>query len=229
MRAAIRCTAPMNAPGPPPTMPSRMRRCLPCVLDSPGMFPFLSRREPQHSPIRFLVRSGFCKIVKRSFGCLDNVPRNEGRALPRPLLAALHTTLPFEHRPPVEVVLRQLGKNAPEIHLPVTQRPEAPRATNPRLISSVNALPSRRMKLRVLHVKHFHSRIVNVEKRQVIELLQNKMAGVEQNVAPLMPAHAIEEHVEGHAVMQVLARMQLITQVNASRVKRVQNRLPSLR
>src|SRR5215471_20766085 len=109
MRAARRCTAPMNAPGPPPTMPSRIRRCFPCVLDSPGMFAFLSCGESQHPPVRFLVRARFCKIVKSALGRLDNVPRNKRRAFPRSLLAALHAALPLEHSPALEIVLRELG------------------------------------------------------------------------------------------------------------------------
>src|SRR6266568_922939 len=129
------------------------------------MFAFLSRCEPQHPPIRFLVRSGFRKIVKRSLGRLDDMPRNERCPFPCSLLAAFHTTLPLEHRPPVEIVLCQLGKDATKIHLPIAQRPKAPRTPNPRLISAVNAMPPRWMKLRVLHVKHFHSGMINVEKR----------------------------------------------------------------
>src|SRR5690242_18353263 len=229
MRAAMRCTAPMNAPGPPPTMPSRIRRCFPCVLDSPGMFAFLSCREPEHPAVRFLVRAGFCKIIKRPFGRLDYVPRNKRRPFSRSLLAALHAALPLQHRPSIEIVLRQLGKNSAKIHLPIAERPEPPRAPNPRLVSAINSLSPRRMKLRVLHVKHFHSRMINVEKGHVVELLQNKMAGVEQNVAPFVSAYALQEHVECHAVVQILARMQLVTQINSGRVKCIQNRLPALR
>src|SRR5919108_3193444 len=229
MRAAMRCTAPMNAPGPPPTMPSRIRRCFPCILDSPGMFAFLSRCEAQHPPIRFLICPGFCKIVKRALSRLDNVPRNKRRTFPRSLIAALHATLPFEHRPSVEIVLRQLRKNPAKIHLPVAQRAKTPRASNPRLVSPVNALAPRRMKLRVLHVKHFHAGMIDVEKRQVIELLQNKMAGIEQNVASFVPTHAVEEHVERHTIVKVLARMQFVTQIDSRRVKRIENRLPPFR
>src|SRR6185437_6119514 len=36
-RAAMRCTAPMKAPGPPPTMPSRKRRLYPSLVPSIGM------------------------------------------------------------------------------------------------------------------------------------------------------------------------------------------------
>src|SRR5437899_8943443 len=180
----MRCTAPMNAPGPPPTMPSRKRRCLLCFLGSAGMFAFLSRSKPQHPPIRFFVGAGFCKIVERALRCLNDVPRNKRRAFPRTLLAALQATLPLEYRPPIEAVLRQLGKNSSKIHLPVTERTEPARALYPRLISAVYTLPARWVKLRVFHMNHFDSRMINIEKREVIKLLQNKMAGIEQNVAP---------------------------------------------
>src|SRR5438445_397836 len=140
MRAAMRCTAPINAPGPPPTMPRRSRRSLPCFLDSAGMFGLLSCRKPQHSPVGFLVRTGFCKIVERALGDLNDVPLDKRRALPRALLAALQAAFPFEHCPAIKTVLRQFGKDAAEIHLPVAQRPEAPRALHPRLVSAVDSL-----------------------------------------------------------------------------------------
>src|SRR2546429_3589486 len=77
MRAAMRCTAPINAPGPPPTMPRRSRRSLPCFLDSAGMFGLLSCRKPQHSPVGFLVRTGFCKIVERA---LDDFAKSDRKS-----------------------------------------------------------------------------------------------------------------------------------------------------
>src|SRR6184192_349503 len=87
--------------------------------------------------------------------------------LPRALLAALQAAFPFEHCPAIKTVLRQFGKDAAEIHLPVAQRPEAPRALHPRLVSAVDSLAARRAKLRVFHVKHFHAGVVDVEKREV--------------------------------------------------------------
>src|ERR1700746_798144 len=178
MRAAMRCTAPINAPGPPPTMPRRSRRSLPSFLASTGLVGPLSGRKPQHSPVGFLVRTGFCKIVERALGDLNDVPLDKRRALPRALLAALQAAFPFEHCPAIKTVLRQFGKDAAEIHLPVAQRPEASRPLHPRLGSAADSLAARRAKLRVFHVKHFHAGVVDVEKREVIELLENKMAGI---------------------------------------------------
>src|ERR1700745_2970809 len=164
MRAAMRCTAPINAPGPPPTMPRRSRRCLPCCLDSAGMFTPLSCRKPQHSPVGFLVRTGFCKIVERALGDLNDVPLDNRRAFPRALLAALQAAFPFEHRPAIKTVLRQFGKDAVEIHLPVAERPEAPRTLHPRLVSAIDSLAGPRAELRGVHVKHFHAGVIEVRK-----------------------------------------------------------------
>src|SRR6266566_7657578 len=200
MRAARRCTAPINAPGPPPTMPRRRRRCMPSSLDSAGMFTLLSCRKPQHSPVGLLVRTGFCKVVEGALGDLNDVPLDKRRAFPRALLAALQATFPFEHCPTIETVLRQFGKDAAEIHLPVAQRPEAPHTLDPRLVSAIKSLAARRAKLRVFHVKHFHAGVVDVEKREVIELLENKVAGIEQNVAAFVPAYGFQKPIEGHAV-----------------------------
>src|SRR6516162_1021974 len=136
MRAAMRCTAPINAPGPPPTMPRRRRRCLPCCLDSAGMFTLLPCRKPQHSPVGFLVGTGFCKIVERALGDLNDVPLDKRCALPRALLAALQAAFPFEHCPAIKTILCQFGKDAAEIHLPVAERPEAPRTLHPWLVSN---------------------------------------------------------------------------------------------
>src|SRR5215472_2380105 len=157
--------------------------------------------------MRFFVGAGLRKIVKCPLGRFDDVACNKRRAFPRSLLAALYTTLPLQHGPPIEVVLCQLRKNAAKIHLAVAQRPESACALYPRLVAAINTLAARGMKLRILHVKHFHSRMINVEKCEVIELLQNKMAGIKQNVAPFVPAHAVEERVERHAVVKVLTRM----------------------
>src|SRR5260370_11795428 len=211
----------MNAPGPPPTMPRRSRRCWLCFFDSPGMFAFLPRRESQHSAVCFLVRAGFCKIIECALCRLNDVPRNKRRAFPRSLLAALQAALPLENRPSVEPVLRQLGKNAAKIYLAVAQRAEAPRALHPRLVSAINALAARWAELRVLHVKHFDSRVINVEKCEVIELLQNKVAGIEQNVAPFVSAHAVQKHIKSNAIVKIFPWMQFETHINTHPVKRV--------
>src|SRR5215468_1381855 len=84
-----------------------------------GIRACLSIAKPQHSAIRFPVRSRLGKIVERALGRFDDVSGNKGSALLRPLLAILQAAFPFEDRPSGKVILRQLGENRGKIHLAV--------------------------------------------------------------------------------------------------------------
>ena len=52
------------------------------------------------------------------------------------------------------------------------------------------------MKLRIFHVEHLDAGMVDVEKGEVIKLLQHKMARIKQNIASFVSTDSIEEHVE---------------------------------
>src|SRR6476646_6301464 len=157
----MRCTAPMNAPGPPPTMPRRTRRLWPSLEDSIGMSCSLSA-DTQHFAVRFHVSARLGKIVERAFGSLNDVLRNERRAFLCALLAILDAALPFEYRPTRIVVLRELGKYCAEVDLPVAQRSESPGTLDPGLIAAINPLASAWTELRVLYVKHFDPLVIDV-------------------------------------------------------------------
>src|SRR6266404_2473445 len=110
MRAAMRCTAPINAPGPPPTMPSRMRRFpspafVPEVIDSPDC---LDLGQTEHAAVGCKVGAGLRKIIERRACSLNDVVRDEWRAFGSALLCALDAAFPFEHGPAIVSVLRQL-------------------------------------------------------------------------------------------------------------------------
>src|SRR5882757_7347365 len=113
----MRWTAPMNAPGPPPIMPSRMRRN--------GRFsvivlvPALS--EAEHAAVGGLVGAGPSEVVEGARRRLDDVPLDEGSAFGRALFAALDAALPLEHRPAGVVVLRQLREDGGEVDLPIAE------------------------------------------------------------------------------------------------------------
>src|ERR1700686_740610 len=195
MRAAMRCTAPMNAPGPPPTIPSRMRR-----FPSPAVVPEIIRvtnnldlRKTEHAAVRGLIRAGLREIVKRRTGSLNDVVRNERRAFRGALLRALDAAFPFEDGPTVEIVLRELRENAREIYLAIAGRPKRSGAIDPWLIAPGDALPACRIELCVFDVKHFDALVIEVNVLQIIELLQNKMARVEENVAARIIVHAREK------------------------------------
>src|SRR6266852_6170496 len=174
-----------------------------------------------------MVGAGLRKIVESRACSLDDVPRDERRAFGGALLGALDAAFPLEDRPAVEAVLSQLRENAGEVHLSIAGRPEPAGAIDPRLISAVHTLTSARVKLRVLDVKHLDALVVEIEVLQIIELLQNKMARIEQDVAAGVVAGTLEKHFKGHAVVQIFAGMNLETQVHAGGIEGVQNRLPA--
>src|SRR6266481_1040272 len=256
IRAAIRCTAPINAPGPPPTIPKRSRRfftslatgfavislshsspcplCLCFSVNSVLSLSFCSRlipgllRQAQHSPVRRLIRPRTREIIKRPARRLNNMALNKRRPFRRSLLTALNAALPLQHRPPRKIILRQLGKDGLEIHLPVSRRTKPPRSFNPRLIPSINALSSRRTKLRILNMKHLDPFVVEVDEFQIIKLLQHEMARVIQHIASRMLAHALQKHFKRRSIMQVFAGMDLKAQIDSRFIECLENRPPPL-
>src|SRR5712664_3262962 len=154
-----------------------------------------------------MVGARLRKIIERRACSLDDVVGDERRAFGSALLGALDAAFPLEDGPTVETVLREFGKDAGEVHLPIAGRAKTPSAVDPWLISAVNALAATGTKFRVFHVKHLDALVVEIDVLYVIELLQNKMAGVEQDVAAWVIARAFEKHFERDAIVQVLTGM----------------------
>src|SRR5208282_6200089 len=115
------------------------------------------------------------------------------------------------------------------VYLAVPRRTKPPGAVQPRLVSAINALLARSAKLRVLHVKHFNSRMVEIDKLQVVELLQHKMAGIVKQVAAGMLAHTFQEHFKRRAIVQILPRVNFKTKIDPGIVKRIKDRDPPFR
>src|SRR6185312_3852412 len=132
-----------------------------------------------------------------------------------------------EHGPAREVILRELGEDRSEIHLTVAERAEASGAIGPGLIAAIDPLASGRIELGILDVKHADALVVEVNVFEIVELLQHEVAGVEEDVAALMPPDALKEHLEGRAVMEILARMDLVADVHALGVEGVEDRPPA--
>src|SRR5213083_2856018 len=135
------------------------------------------------------------------------MPRNEWRAFRCALFAALDAAFPLEHCPTVKTVLRELGKNCFEVDLAIAGRAEPSGAIDPRLKTTVYALAAAGTELGVLYVKHFDSVVIEVDEFEIIELLQDEMAWIEQNVAAGMIFQALQKHFKGDAVVQILARV----------------------
>src|SRR6476659_3533522 len=99
------------------------------------MIPSQGLRDAEHPAVRRLVRRGGGKVVEGVLGHADDVLGDKGRAFGRTLLRMLDGALPFEDRPGVVVILRQLREDAAEVHLTVAERTEAAGAFHPTLIA----------------------------------------------------------------------------------------------
>src|SRR5215469_14911486 len=187
----------------------------------------LSLAQPEHSAIRFPVGAGLGKIIKRALRRCDDVTGYKGRALFCPLLAIFQAAFPFEDRPSGKVILCQLGEDRGKIDLAVAQRTEAPGARNPGLISAIDSLAATWPELRILHVKHPDSGMIDVDEFQVIELLQHKMAWIKEDIAAGVASQPIQKHFKGYAVVKVLAGVDFKAKINASGIENIQHRSPA--
>src|SRR5690606_146307 len=96
--------------------------------------------QAQHAPVGGLIHRTRGEVVKGAVGHADDVIGDELRTLARAVLRVLQAAFPFQHRPAAEVVLRHLREHGAEVHLPVSQRAEAPGAVDPTLEAAVHAL-----------------------------------------------------------------------------------------
>src|SRR5438093_7331219 len=230
MRAHSRCTAPMNAPRPPPTMPSRSGRGAP---ESAVASTMLGSSPPsghaEHAAVRRHVAAGTGEIVECFFRDADDVVGDELRSFAGAVLGVLETAFPLQHRPAGIIVLGELREDRLEVHLTVAQRAEPSGPQRPGLEPTVHTLAAGRVELGVLDVEHADPLVIQVDILEVVELLQHEMAGMVQEIAALVPADAVEKHLEGHAVVQILTGMDLEAEVDARLLERVENRPPAPR
>ena len=148
-------------------------------------------------------------------------------ALRRARFRMLDAALPLHHGPTRIVVLRHLAEYLPEIDLPIAERAEATRPVDPVLIAAINARAPTRPELRILHVKCANALVIEIEKSQIIQLLQNHVAGIVKNVGARMISDSGEKALEGRAVVQVFAGMQLEAYIHARFVEGIQDRQPA--
>src|SRR5262249_44219987 len=139
----------------------------------------------------------------------------------------LQAALPFEHRPGVVADGGELGEDADEVHLAVAERAEAPGAIDPGLEARIDALPSGRIELRILDVERLDARRINVDEGEIVELLQQEVRGIIVDVAARMIADLLEEHLEGRAIEDVLARMDLVAEIDPGILVGIEDRRPA--
>src|SRR5881398_2538876 len=229
MRAHRRCTAPMKAPRPPPTMPSRSGGDVRASDVASTMLGSPPSGDAAHAPIGGHVGAGTGEIVERLFRDPDDMIGDELRPFARAILGVLETAFPLQHRPAGIIVLGELGEDRLEVHLAVAQRTEPSGPINPRLETAVHALAAGRVELGVLDVEHANPLVIQVDILEIVELLQHEMAGIVEDIAAWVPADAIEKHLERHAVMQILTGMDLETEVDPRLLEHVENRPPAPR
>ena len=123
---------------------------------------------------------------------------------------------------------RHLREDRREVDLPVAERAEAAGAVDPGLEAAVDALPAGRVELGILDVEDLDALVVDVDVVEVVELLQHEVARVVEHGSARVAADALEEHLEGHAVVQVLAGVDLVADVDARIVEGVEDRPPAL-
>ena len=69
--------------------------------------------------------------------------------------------------------------------------------------------------------------VIDVDEGEIVELLQQEMRGIVIDVAALVAADRFEEQLEGGAVENILAGMELIAEIDAILVIDVEDRLPA--
>src|SRR5690606_24193714 len=163
-----------------------------------------------------LIMAAPCgEIIKRPSGNRDDMTADKFTALTRAGIAILQAALPLQHRPAVVVVLGQLAENALKVDLSVAGRAEASGAVDPRLVAAVDAAAPAGAKLGVLHVERFNARMVDINKGQIVHLLEQQMAWIVENITARMVIDQRQKTLEGDAVVQIFPRMQLKADVHA--------------
>src|SRR6516165_6636084 len=153
---------------------------------------------------------------------------NKFSTFARTILGSFETAFPFEHCPAVIAVLRHLREDATEIHLTVAKRAEPAGPRQPWLIARIDSLPPSGVELRVLHMKRFNSFMVDVDERQIVELLQNKVRWIIVDANSFMAADGVDKHFERRSIKKILPRVDLIAQVATDLVISVKDWFPTL-
>ena len=68
--------------------------------------------------------------------------------------------------------------------------------------------------------------MVEIDELEIVDLLQQEVAGIIEDVGARMAADRVQESFEGRAVMQIFARMDFETEIDPRLLERVEDRLP---
>src|SRR3546814_4829720 len=108
----------------------------------------------------------------------------------------LERAFPLEHRPTRIIIGRHLREDRTEIDLPVAERTEASGPIDPALIPAIDAGPAVGPEFGILDVKAAYPLVIDVEEREIIELLEHEVARREQQPCPRVPVHNLPKMVK---------------------------------
>ena len=160
------------------------------------------------------------EIVEGLLGDADDVIADEGRAFARAVLGMLQAAFPFQHRPAVVAVLARAWRRCRRNRPGRRRASGSARRDSPRTGSRHRRPAPVRIELRVLDVEHLDALVIDVDVARDSRAAAARSGWDRRDVAARMVADALEEHLEGHAVVQILARMDLVADVDARRRRR---------
>src|SRR5690606_17087622 len=107
----------------------------------------------------------------------------------------------------------QFGENGLKIDLSVPERTIPSGAIAPVVISTKGTLFPGRIEFGILHVERFDKLMVMIDISDIIQLLQYKMTWIVQDIHPFMVSGSGQKPFKGIPIVQVLPRMDLITDI----------------
>jgi len=152
---------------------------------------------------------------------------DERRALGGRDLGMFEAILPLVNRPSLEIIFGELREDLVEVDLSVAERAVAGRAFQPGLVAGIEALFAGRAKLGVFDVKALDALMVDVDERDIVQSLLDEVARVIVDGAARMIADGGQELLERFAVENVLAGVQLKSNVDARFVEGVKDGGPT--
>src|SRR5471032_245350 len=169
------------------------------------------------------------KIIKSPAGNRNNMAADKFTALPRACFTVFQAAFPFQHRPTVKIVLRQLAENTVEINVPIAGRTKASRSVRPVLIAAIDAAAPTEQEFSILDMERLDTWVIAIDKPQIVHMLQMQVAGIVENITARMVTYQRQKTFERNAVMQIFSRMDFIAHIHAVLVETIQYRVPALR
>ena len=154
---------------------------------------------------------------------------DEAGALACPIVRVLQTALPFQHGPAVIAVACQAIENAAKIDLAVTDAPKTPGTIEPILIAAIGPAHGAGGEFGVLDVKRTNPLMVAIDEAEVVQMLEQKVAGIVVDLHPWVVVDAAEETLERRAIVQILPGVKFEAEVDIGTIGLLEQRAPTPR